>query len=33
MQGYVRVSAAGSAVPISFSTGTNLPKNETDTKK
>jgi nitrous-oxide reductase len=33
MQGYVRVSPAGSAVPISFSTGTNLPKNETDTKK
>ena len=33
MQGYVRVSPAGSAVPISFSTGTNLPKNDTDTKK
>ena len=26
MQGYVRVSPAGSTVPISFSTGTNLPK-------
>lgn len=25
MQGYVRVSAAGSSVPITFSTGTNLP--------
>jgi nitrous-oxide reductase len=26
MQGYVRVSPAGSAVPLSFSTGTNIPK-------
>jgi nitrous-oxide reductase len=33
MQGYVRVSPAGSGVPITFSTGTNLPKNGTDTKK
>ena len=32
MQGYVRVSPAGSTVPISFSTGTNLPKKDTDTK-
>ena len=33
MQGYVRVSPAESGVPITFSTGTNLPKNGTDTKK
>jgi nitrous-oxide reductase len=33
MQGYVRVSPAGSAVPISFSTGTNLPKVDTVVKK
>jgi nitrous-oxide reductase len=26
MQGYVRVSPAGSSVPLSFSTGTNIPK-------
>jgi nitrous-oxide reductase len=28
MSGYVRVSPAGSSVPISFSTGTNLPKSD-----
>jgi nitrous-oxide reductase len=27
MQGYIRVSAAGSSVPITFSTGTNQPKS------
>ncbi|MHB1179311.1 MAG: Sec-dependent nitrous-oxide reductase [Daejeonella sp.] len=32
MSGYVRVSPAGSSVPISFSTGTNLPKSETAAK-
>jgi len=31
MSGYVRVSPAGSNVPISFSTGTNLPKDDTAT--
>lgn len=31
MSGYVRVSPAGSSVPISFSTGTNLPKNDSST--
>lgn len=31
MQGYVRVSAAGSNVPITFSTGTNQPKDESAT--
>jgi nitrous-oxide reductase len=29
MQGYIRISAAGSNVPLSFSTGTNLPKDST----
>jgi len=29
MQGYVRVSAAGSNVPLSFSTGKNLPPADT----
>ena len=33
MQGYARVSAAGSSVPISFSTGTNLPKADSTVKK
>ena len=33
MQGYARVSAAGSSVPISFSTGTNLPKADSAGKK
>ncbi len=33
MQGYVRVSPAGSNVPLSFSLGTNLPKAETELKK
>ncbi len=33
MQGYVRVSPAGSTVPLSFSLGTNLPKGETELKK
>lgn len=28
MSGYARVSPAGSSVPLSFSTGTNLPKND-----
>ncbi len=31
MSGYVRVSPAGSNVPISFSTGTNLPKGDSAT--
>ena len=29
MQGYLRISAAGSNVPLTFSTGTNMPKAET----
>ncbi len=29
MQGYIRVSPAGSTVPISFSTGKNLPDSST----
>lgn len=33
MQGYVRVSPAGSNVPISFSTGTNLPKADSTVQK
>jgi len=33
MQGYVRVSPAGSTVPISYSLGTNLPKADSATKK
>jgi len=33
MQGYVRVSPAGSSVPISYSLGTNLPKADSSTKK
>ena len=28
MQGYIRISPAGSTVPLTFSTGTNLPKND-----
>ncbi len=32
MTGYIRVSPAGSSVPISYSTGTNLPATETTTK-
>jgi nitrous-oxide reductase len=32
MSGYVRVSPAGSNVPISFSTGTNLPKADSTAK-
>jgi nitrous-oxide reductase len=28
MQGYVRVSPAGSNVPLSYSLGTNMPKAE-----
>jgi nitrous-oxide reductase len=31
MSGYVRVSPAGSSVPLSFSTGTNLPKSDSNT--
>jgi nitrous-oxide reductase len=31
MSGYVRVSPAGSSVPLSFSTGTNLPKTDSST--
>jgi len=31
MSGYARVSPAGSSVPLTFSTGTNLPKNESST--
>ncbi len=33
MQGYVRVSPAGSNVPLTFSTGTNIPKADSATKK
>ncbi|MBP8067154.1 MAG: Sec-dependent nitrous-oxide reductase [Pedobacter sp.] len=33
MSGYIRVSPAGSNVPISFSTGTNLPKSTVNSKK
>lgn len=33
MQGYVRVSPAGSSVPLTFSTGTNLPKADSTQKK
>lgn len=33
MSGYVRVSPAGSNVPLSFSTGTNLPKSDSASKK
>lgn len=33
MQGYARVSPAGSNVPISFSTGTNLPKADSSSTK
>lgn len=33
MSGYVRVSPAGSSVPLSFSTGTNLPKADEEVKK
>lgn len=33
MSGYIRVSPAGSNVPISFSTGTNLPASDSATKK
>lgn len=33
MSGYVRVSPAGSSVPLSFSTGTNLPKVDSASKK
>ena len=33
MSGYVRVSPAGSNVPISFSTGTNMPKADSTAKK
>jgi len=33
MSGYVRVSPAGSNVPLSFSTGTNLPKVDSASKK
>lgn len=33
MQGYVRVSPAGSNVPLTFSLGTNLPKAEPEVKK
>ena len=33
MQGYVRVSQAGSNVPISYSLGTNLPNADSTTKK
>lgn len=33
MQGYVRVSPVGSNVPISFSTGTNLPKADSTVQK
>jgi nitrous-oxide reductase len=33
MQGYVRVSPAGSSVPITYSLGTNLPKTEGELKK
>ena len=32
MQGYLRVSPAGSNVPLTFSTGTNMPKEEASTK-
>lgn len=33
MQGYVRVSPAGSSVPLTFSIGTNLPKADSTQKK
>jgi len=33
MQGYARVSPAGSNVPLSFSTGTNMPKEDSTTQK
>jgi nitrous-oxide reductase len=33
MQGYVRVSPAGSNVPLSYSLGTNMPKADDDDKK
>ena len=33
MQGYVRVSAVGSSVPLLFSTGTNLPKTDSTATK
>ncbi len=33
MQGYARVSPAGSSVPISYSTGTNLPKSDSTENK
>jgi nitrous-oxide reductase len=33
MQGYLRVSPAGSNVPISFSTGTNIPKADSATTR
>lgn len=33
MSGYVRVSPAGSKVPLTFSTGTNLPASDTATRK
>lgn len=33
MSGYARVSPAGSSVPLSFSTGTNLPKADEEIKK
>jgi len=32
MQGYVRVSPAGSKVPLSYSLGTNMPKTEGEEK-
>jgi hypothetical protein len=32
MQGYVRVSPAGSNVPLSYSLGTNMPKTEGEEK-
>ena len=33
MQGYVRVSLAGSNVPLTFSTGTNMPKEDSAAQK
>ncbi len=33
MQGYARVSPAGSTVPLTFSTGTNMPKDDSTTTK
>ncbi|CAN5675538.1 Sec-dependent nitrous-oxide reductase [soil metagenome] len=33
MQGYARVSPAGSNVPLTFSTGTNMPKDDSTTTK